>query len=95
MPEVPHVAVFDTAFFAQLPPHAFVYPVPYAWYEQWGVRRFGFHGISHAYCAAASLNCIRRKSVSSSAISAMVARPVPCATAYAWRPRWASRPWKG
>lgn len=50
LPDVPHVAVFDTAFFAGLPPHAFVYPVPYAWYEQWGVRRFGFHGISHAYC---------------------------------------------
>jgi acetate kinase len=51
LPNVPHVAVFDTAFYAGLPPHAYVYPVPYQWYEQWGVRRFGFHGISHAYCA--------------------------------------------
>lgn len=51
LPRVPHVAVFDTAFFARLPPRAIVYPVPYAWYTDWGVRRFGFHGISHAYCA--------------------------------------------
>jgi acetate kinase len=51
LPGVPQVAVFDTAFFATLPPKAYVYPLPYEWYTDWGVRRFGFHGISHAYCA--------------------------------------------
>ena len=51
LPQTPHVAVFDTSFFAALPPHAYVYPVPYAWFRDWGIRRFGFHGISHAYCA--------------------------------------------
>jgi acetate kinase len=51
LPGVPQVAVFDTAFFASLPPRAYVYPLPYEWYADWGVRRFGFHGISHAYCA--------------------------------------------
>jgi acetate kinase len=51
LPGVPQVAVFDTAFFASLPPRAYVYPLPYKWYTDWGVRRFGFHGISHAYCA--------------------------------------------
>ena len=51
LPGVPQVAVFDTAFFAQLPPRASVYPVPYEWYERWGLRRIGFHGISNAYCA--------------------------------------------
>lgn len=50
--DVPQVAVFDTAFFASLPPRAHVYPLPYSWYTDWGVRRFGFHGISHAYCAS-------------------------------------------
>ena len=50
-PEARHVAVFDTAFFSDLPERAFVYPVPYAWYEQWGIRRYGFHGINHEYCA--------------------------------------------
>lgn len=47
----PQVAVFDTAFHASLPPKAFLYAAPYDWYERWGIRRFGFHGISHAYCA--------------------------------------------
>ncbi|MEG4226237.1 acetate kinase [Microcoleus sp. N9_B2] len=46
---VPQVAVFDTAFHAQLPPAAFVYPGPYEWLEE-GIRRYGFHGISHQYC---------------------------------------------
>ncbi len=51
LPGVPQVAVFDTAFFAQLPPRAFYYPLPYEWREKYGVRRFGFHGISNSYCA--------------------------------------------
>jgi acetate kinase len=51
LPGIPQVAAFDTAFHATLPPHAFLYALPYAWYERWGIRRFGFHGLSHAYCA--------------------------------------------
>jgi acetate kinase len=51
LPGVPHVAVFDTAFFTALPESAHVYPLPYEWYRDWGIRRFGFHGISHSYCA--------------------------------------------
>lgn len=47
---VPQVAVFDTSFFAALPPRAYHYAVPYEWYEKWGVRKIGFHGISNAYC---------------------------------------------
>jgi acetate kinase len=47
---VPQVAVFDTAFHSQLPAAAAIYPGPYAWVEQ-GIRRYGFHGISHQYCA--------------------------------------------
>jgi acetate kinase len=50
LPNRPQVAVFDTAFHAQLPPAAFVYPGPYEWLED-GIRRYGFHGISHQYCA--------------------------------------------
>ena len=46
---VPQVGLFDTAFFSDIPPKAYLYPVPYRWYEQWGIRRYGFHGISHAY----------------------------------------------
>ncbi|HET6380737.1 MAG TPA: acetate/propionate family kinase [candidate division Zixibacteria bacterium] len=49
LPEVAHVACFDTAFHAGLPPAAHVYPLPYEWYAEWGVRRFGFHGLSVAW----------------------------------------------
>jgi acetate kinase len=48
-PEVPHVAVFDTAFHQTLPPHAYVYAVPTAWHEEHGIRRYGFHGTSHLF----------------------------------------------
>lgn len=47
--DLPQVAVFDTAFHKDIPPHAFLYPIPYRYYVDYGVRRFGFHGISHRY----------------------------------------------
>jgi acetate kinase len=50
-PDVPHVAVFDTAFHRTLPPAAFRYAVPESWYAELGVRRYGFHGTSHQYVA--------------------------------------------
>lgn len=50
-PDLPHVAAFDTTFFADLPDHAAIYPVPWDWHEAWGVRRYGFHGLSHEYAA--------------------------------------------
>lgn len=49
MPEVPQIAVFDTAFHQTMPEHAYLYPVPYELYEKYGVRRYGFHGTSHRY----------------------------------------------
>jgi acetate kinase len=49
MPDVPAVACFDTAFHATIPPAAFTYAVPRAWHERYGVRKYGFHGLSHAY----------------------------------------------
>jgi acetate kinase len=52
LPGVSQVAAFDTAFHATLPPVAYHYAVPWRWYEQWGVRRLGFHGLSHAYCSS-------------------------------------------
>ena len=50
-PRLPQVGVFDTAFHQTMPPRAYVYPVPYAWYEQHQVRRYGFHGTSHRFVA--------------------------------------------
>ena len=52
LPGVPQVGLFDTAFYGDIPPAAYIYPLPYEWYRKWGVRRFGFHGISHAYCTS-------------------------------------------
>lgn len=52
LPDAKQVAVFDTSFFTGLPRRAVVYPVPYHWYEEYGIRRFGFHGISHQDAAA-------------------------------------------
>jgi acetate kinase len=60
LPDARQVAVFDTAFFAHLPPRVHVLPLPYAWYTEWGIRRFGFHGISHQYCAARAAEILQR-----------------------------------
>jgi acetate kinase len=51
LPDVPAVACFDTAFHATLPPAASTYALPGAWRERYGVRRYGFHGLSHAHAA--------------------------------------------
>ncbi|MGB0257823.1 MAG: acetate/propionate family kinase, partial [Coraliomargarita sp.] len=50
-PAIPQVAVFDTAFHQTLPKYAYLYAVPYDWYTEHGVRRYGFHGTSHRYVA--------------------------------------------
>jgi acetate kinase len=49
LPNAIHVAVFDTAFHQTLPPHAYLYGLPWAWYEGAHIRRYGFHGTSHRY----------------------------------------------
>ena len=51
LPSVPHAAVFDTSFFSDLPPRAHVYPLPWEWYSEGGIRRYGFHGLSHESAA--------------------------------------------
>lgn len=49
LPDVPQVAVFDTAFHQTLPEHAYIFPIPYMFYEKYKIRRYGFHGTSHYY----------------------------------------------
>ena len=49
MPHIPHIAVFDTAFFTTMPPESYLYALPYEWYQKYGIRRYGFHGTSHLY----------------------------------------------
>ena len=52
LPDVPQVAVFDTAFHQTMPDKAYMYALPYELYERYGIRRFGFHGTSHRYVAS-------------------------------------------
>jgi acetate kinase len=60
IPQLPHVAVFDTAFHATLPEEAYRYPVPERWYREWGVRRYGFHGMSVAWSAERAATLLER-----------------------------------
>jgi acetate kinase len=51
LPEVPHIAVFDTAFHQTMPPHSFLYGIPFQLYTKHSLRKYGFHGTSHRYVA--------------------------------------------
>ncbi len=60
MPDVPMVAVFDTAFHQTMPSHAFMYELPYEYYEEDKVRRYGFHGTSHKYVSQRAADMVGR-----------------------------------
>lgn len=60
MPDVPQVAVFDTGFHQKMPPHAYLYGLPYEFYETDHIRRYGFHGISHNYVALQTASYLKR-----------------------------------
>lgn len=60
LPDCPQVAVFDTAFHHTLPPSAYLYGVPWSWYRDLGVRRYGFHGINHRYVAQQASERLQR-----------------------------------
>lgn len=60
-PDVAHVAVFDTAFHRTIPPAAYRYAVPAGWYEDYGVRRYGFHGTSKAYVTSRAAAALGRR----------------------------------
>jgi acetate kinase len=51
LPGIPHMAIMDTAWHQTMPPHAYIYALPYEWYKKYGVRRYGFHGTSFLYVA--------------------------------------------
>ncbi len=55
-----HVAVFDTAYYAGIASERAIYPLPYEWFTDWGIRKFGFHGISHAYVAGRAAEMLGR-----------------------------------
>jgi acetate kinase len=60
LPGLPHIAVFDTAFHHTLPPRAYTYAVPPEWASRHGVRRYGFHGTSHAFVSRAAARLLGR-----------------------------------
>jgi acetate kinase len=59
-PQLPHVAVFDTAFHQTLPPHAYTYAVPHQWLDEHGIRRYGFHGTSHSFVSEQAARLLGR-----------------------------------
>lgn len=61
MPTKPNVAVFDTAFHQTMPPIAYLWGLPYEYYEKYGIRRYGFHGTSHRYVTARCLELLGKK----------------------------------
>jgi acetate kinase len=61
LPNVPQVAAFDTAFHATIPDAAAYYPLPWEWTEQWGLRRFGFHGLSVQYALRRATDMLGRQ----------------------------------
>ncbi|MFC1621164.1 acetate/propionate family kinase [Candidatus Omnitrophota bacterium] len=60
LPGVPHVAVFDTAFFQTMPERAYLYAIPYALYEKHKIRKYGFHGTSHRYVAGQAARILKK-----------------------------------
>jgi len=60
MPGVPQVAVFDTAFHSTMPEHAYIYALPYKYYTDYGIRRYGFHGTSHKYVTGQALQILEK-----------------------------------
>jgi acetate kinase len=59
MPWVPQVALFDTAFHSTMPAYARTYAIPRRWTTEWGIHRYGFHGLSHAYCSTRAAEMLR------------------------------------
>ncbi|MGJ8455033.1 acetate kinase [Pseudothermotoga sp. U03pept] len=60
LPNVPNVGVFDTAFHQSMPKKAFLYPIPYEFYEKYRIRRYGFHGTSHRYVSRRAAEILGR-----------------------------------
>lgn len=61
LPRIPHVAVFDTAFHQTIPPKAYLYALPYPYYQTMAIRRYGFHGTSHQYVSQETLKRLKKK----------------------------------
>ncbi len=58
MPDIPNVVVFDTAFHQTMPKEAYIYGLPYSYYEKYKIRRYGFHGTSHSFVSAKTIELL-------------------------------------
>ena len=72
MPSIPHCAIIDTAWHQTMPKEAFLYATPYAWYKEFGVRRYGFHGTSFLYTAKRAAVLLNRDTFKTNAIIAHI-----------------------
>jgi acetate kinase len=79
LPDVPHIAVFDTAFHQTMPEHSFLYAVPYEWYGMYGVRRYGFHGTSHLYVSRRAAVLLGKKPLEANLITMHIGNGVSIA----------------
>ena len=61
LPDIPHIAVMDTAFLQTMPKKNYIYALPYEWYEKYGIRKYGFHGTSHLYVSRRAAVLLRKK----------------------------------
>lgn len=61
LPNIPHIAVMDTSFHQTMPAESYIYAVPYAWYRDYKVRRYGFHGTSHLYVSKRASVMLEKK----------------------------------
>lgn len=76
LPDVPHVAVMDTAFLQTMPPHCYRYAVPYDWYSLLGVRKYGFHGTSHLYVSRRAAVLLNKNSLECNMITCHIGNGV-------------------
>ena len=96
MPNVPHVCVFDTAFHQTMPPRAYMYALPYEFYEHYGIRKYGAHGTSHRYIAMRTAEILGERlqdlKLITCHLGGRAARSRRSTTACPSTPPWASRP---
>ena len=78
LPDVPHIAIFDTAFHQTIPAHAYMYAVPYEWYQNNSVRRYGFHGTSHLYVSKRAAALLGKDADKCNVITLHIGNGVSC-----------------
>ncbi len=95
MPNVPQVGVFDTAFHQTMPPESYMYALPYKYYKEDGVRRYGFHGTSHRYVSQRVCEFLGVDPADKKIITCHIGNGgsiTAVEEARAWTPPWASLP---